>query len=118
MINYDPLKKNNAGLKFQVRRWMRLWNYLTLRRKKQFSLLLILIFVASFFEVVSIGLVLPFLGALTSPEYVYNHHYTQEFIQITENIFAIDLIIDPNKYLKRQTIHYLKKVSQIVWKTI
>jgi ATP-binding cassette, subfamily B, bacterial PglK len=107
MINYDPLKKNNAGLKFQVRRWMRLWNYLTLRRKKQFSLLLILIFVASFFEVVSIGLVLPFLGALTSPEYVYNHHYTQEFIQITENIFAIDLIIDPNKLILPMTVVFI-----------
>ena len=50
---------------------------------------------------------LPFLGALTSPEYVYNHHYTQEFIQITENIFAIDLIIDPNKLILPMTVVFI-----------
>ena len=104
MTNYNSLKTNNAGLKFQVRRWMRLWRYLPSRRKNQFSLLLLLIFVASFFEVVSIGLVLPFLGTLTSPEYVYYHPYTQEFIQIVENIFAIDIVIDPKKLILPMTI--------------
>ena len=89
-----------------VGRWRRLWRYLPSRRKNQFSLLLILIFVASFFEVVSIGLVLPFLGALTSPEYVYYHPYMQEFIQIIENIFAIDIVIDPKKLILPMTITF------------
>ena len=106
MTNYNSLKTDNAGLKFQVRRWRRLWRYLPSRRKNQFSLLLILIFVASFFEVVSIGLVLPFLGALTSPEYVYYHPYMQEFIQIIENIFAIDIVIDPKKLILPMTITF------------
>ena len=107
MTNLNTLKTNNAGLKFQFRRWIRLWEYLSSHRKIQFSLLLILIFVASFFEVVSIGLVLPFLGALTSPEYVYYHPYTQEFIQITENIFGIDIIMDPNKFVLPMTIAFI-----------
>ena len=107
MTNLNTLKTNNAGLKFQVRGLKRLWKYLPSHRKNQFSLLLILIFVASFFEVVSIGLVLPFLGALTSPEYVYYHPYTQEFIQITENIFGIDIIMDPNKLVLPMTIAFI-----------
>ena len=50
---------------------------------------------------------LPFLGALTSPEYVYYHPYTQEFIQITENIFGIDIIMDPNKLVLPMTIAFI-----------
>ena len=107
MVDFNTLETNNVGLKFQVRGWKRLWKYLPSHRKNQFSLLLILIFVASFFEVVSIGLVLPFLGALTSPEYVYYHPYTQEFIQITENIFGIDIIMDPNKLVLPMTIAFI-----------
>ena len=106
MNNHNALK-NNTGLKSQVRRWIRLWEYLPTRRKNQFSLLLILIFVASFFEVVSIGLVLPFLGVLTSPEYVYYHPYIQEFIQIIENIFGVDIIIDPNKLVFLMTVAFI-----------
>jgi len=107
MTNYNSLKTNNDELKFQVRRWMRLWKYLPSRRKNQFSFLLILIFIASFFEVVSIGLVLPFLAALTSPEYFYYHTYTQEFIQITENIFRINITTDPNKLILPMTIAFI-----------
>ena len=107
MTNSNTLKTNNVGLKFQFRRLIRLWEYLPSHRKNQFSLLLILIFVASFFEVVSISLVLPFLGVLTSPEYVYYHSYTQEFIQIIENIFTIDIVIDPKKLVLPITVVFI-----------
>jgi ATP-binding cassette, subfamily B, bacterial PglK len=60
----------------------KLWKHLTKRRRKQFYLLLILMILASIMEVVSIGAVVPFLSALTSPEQVYQHHLAQPLIQI------------------------------------
>ncbi len=59
-----------------------LWRHLTKRRQKQFSLLLILMIIASLAEIISIGAVLPFLGILTAPEQVYHHALMQPFIQI------------------------------------
>jgi ATP-binding cassette, subfamily B, bacterial PglK len=59
-----------------------LWRHLTKRRQKQFSLLLILMVVASLAEIISIGAVLPFLGILTAPEQVYQHSLMQPVIQI------------------------------------
>jgi len=50
-----------------------LWKSLSKRRHKQFYLLLMLMFVASLMEVVSIGAILPFLGVLTAPDQVYQH---------------------------------------------
>jgi ATP-binding cassette subfamily B protein len=50
------------------------------RRKKQFGILLILVVLASLAEMGNIGALLPFLGALTSPDKVYAHSYTQPFI--------------------------------------
>tara|TARA_B100000787_G_scaffold168003_1_gene155902 strand:- start:2028 stop:3713 length:1686 start_codon:yes stop_codon:yes gene_type:complete len=41
-------------------------------------------FVASILEVISLGAILPFLGALTSPEQVYQHPFMQPFIEILE----------------------------------
>lgn len=55
----------------------RLWAHLAPRRKKQLGLLLIIMVVTSFAEVVSIGAVLPFLGALMSPEKVFTNAYIQ-----------------------------------------
>jgi ATP-binding cassette subfamily B protein len=59
-----------------------LWHHFSKRRQKQFSLLLILMFVASLAEIISIGAVLPFLGILTAPEQVYQHPLMQPVIQI------------------------------------
>lgn len=62
----------------------RLWNHLTKRRQKQFYLILILMILASFSEVVSIGAVLPFIGILTAPGQIYQHHIMQPFIHYFE----------------------------------
>lgn len=35
---------------------------------------------SSFIEIVSLGAVVPFLGVLTSPEFIFNHPYAQSFI--------------------------------------
>ena len=47
---------------------IRLWSFLGKKDKLKFVFLLTLIILASFAEVISIGAVIPFLGAMTSPE--------------------------------------------------
>ncbi len=46
----------------------RLWKQFSPRRRRQFGLLTVLVFVSAFAEVVSLAAVLPFLGALTAPQ--------------------------------------------------
>ena len=48
----------------------RLWGHISSRRRAQLFFLLILIILASFAEVISLGAVVPFLGVLTDPERV------------------------------------------------
>ena len=57
-------------------------------------MLLALMFIASIAEVISIGLVLPFLGVLTSPEQIYQHSLMQYPIQLL-NITKPDQLILP-----------------------
>ena len=59
----------------------RLWLHVTPHRRKQFNLLLVLMVIASFSEVVSLGAVLPFLSVLTAPERVFEHTLAQPIIQ-------------------------------------
>jgi ATP-binding cassette, subfamily B, bacterial PglK len=58
----------------------RLWRHITARRKKQLSLIMLLILMTSVAEVISIGAVLPFLGVLANPEIVFQHEYAQPLI--------------------------------------
>ena len=60
----------------------RLWPHISSRRRGQFGFLLVLMLIASFAEIISIGAVLPFLGVLTTPERVFEHSLAQPFIQI------------------------------------
>ena len=71
----------------------RLWHHISPRRRGQFSLLLVLMLLASFAEIVSIGAVLPFLGALTSPERIFNLPTFQPFIQVLKLTEANQLIL-------------------------
>ena len=59
----------------------RLWHHIGPRRQKQFGLLLVLMLLASFAEILSIGAVLPFLGVLTAPERVFAHVAAQPIIK-------------------------------------
>ena len=59
----------------------RLWNHLSKRRQKQFIWMQIFIVVASFFEMASLGAVVPFLGVLSEPEPVFQNEYLQPFIK-------------------------------------
>jgi len=71
-----------------------LWGYLLPKRKKQFFVLFSLMILGSFSEFVSIGLVIPFLGAMTNPEVVFNSGYIQPFIQYF-NITSQDEMLFP-----------------------
>ena len=59
----------------------RLWHHISRRRRRQFSMLLLLILLASFAEILSIGAVLPFLGALAAPDHIFELQATQPVIQ-------------------------------------
>ncbi len=75
----------------------RLWYQINLRHRVQFGLLLILMIVASFAEIVSIGAVLPFLGVLIAPERVFEHQFAQPFIRSLN-------LIEPKQLLLPLTI--------------
>lgn len=75
----------------------RLWQHISSRRRIQLGLLLPLMTLASFAEIASIGAVLPFLAALTTPERVFEHQFAQPFIE------ALNLI-EPNQLLLPLTI--------------
>lgn len=51
----------------------RLWRHLSQHRRRQIGLLFILMLVGAFFEMVSLGAILPFLGILTVPDRILSH---------------------------------------------
>lgn len=59
----------------------RLWQHISPRRRLQFGLLLILMVLAAFAELLSIGMLLPFLGVLTAPDRVFADPAVQPIIQ-------------------------------------
>jgi len=60
----------------------RLWQHLSSRRRVQFGLLLVIMLMASFAEILSIGAVLPFLGVLTAPERIFDLPVAKPVIQL------------------------------------
>jgi ATP-binding cassette, subfamily B, bacterial PglK len=58
----------------------RLWVHINPRRRIQFGLLFLVMILASFAEVISIGSVLPFLGVLTAPDRIFEHAAAQPLI--------------------------------------
>ncbi len=60
----------------------RLWQHLSRRRRCQFGFLLVLMILASLAEMLSIGMVVPFLAALSAPGHVYEHPIAQPFIRV------------------------------------
>jgi len=71
----------------------KLWQHLTKKRKAQFVFLMILMLFASILEVVSIGAVVPFLVALTSPETIFEYRLIRPVIEILEINEADQLIL-------------------------
>lgn len=58
----------------------RLWTHINPERRLQFGLLFLVMVLSAFAEVISIGAVLPFLGALTAPEQIFVHPIAQPLI--------------------------------------
>ncbi len=81
----------------------RLWAHLSRRRKKQLGFLLAIMVIASFAEVVSIGAVLPFLGALMSPERIFANEYIQPIVSSLQ-------IAQPNQLLLTLTLLFIVAV--------
>ena len=59
--------------------------------------------IASLFEVVSIGAIIPFLGILTAPEQVYQHQMTQPVIQLLQ-------LTSPSQLLFPLTVVFISSV--------
>src|SRR5882672_7437052 len=71
----------------------RLWRHLTPRRKRQFSVVMVLIVLSAFAEVVSLGAILPFLGILTSPERFLAYPHVAKFAHAWGIASAHDLVL-------------------------
>jgi ATP-binding cassette subfamily B protein len=59
----------------------RLWHHISRRRRGQFAVLLVLMILASFAEILSIGAALPFLAVLTDPARIFAHPSAQPVVQ-------------------------------------
>ena len=71
----------------------RLWQHLSAHRRNQFFILLVLMLLASFAEIFSIGIVLPFLGVLTAPEKIFELPAIQPIIQALNLTKASQLLL-------------------------
>ena len=74
-LNIKVISKEETSI------FRRLWAHLSAKRRRQFAVLLLLMFAASLAEAISIGAVLPFLAVLTSPERVFGHPLMQGLVQ-------------------------------------
>jgi len=89
----STIKSHNSSL-------LSLWRHLPKRRQKQFYLLLVIMLIASLAEIVSIGAVLPFLGAITSPEQVYQYKFLQPMIKYLD-------LTEPNQLILPLSIGFI-----------
>ena len=71
----------------------KLWEFFPNKRKKQLVVLLFLMILASFAEILSIGSVIPFLGALTNPEKVFYEPVLQPMISLLDLKQPDELVI-------------------------
>ena len=62
----------------------RLWGQINSRCRRNLLFLMILILLTSLAEIISIGSIVPFLGALTAPEKVYGHILVKPIIDFLE----------------------------------
>jgi ABC-type multidrug transport system fused ATPase/permease subunit len=65
----------------------KLWNHFSSRRQKQLIVMQIFAVIVSFFEMLSLGAVIPFLGVLANPQSVFDSRYLEipiSYLGITE----------------------------------
>ena len=73
----------------------RLWRHISHRRRRQLGILVVLMILASFAEILSIGAVLPFLGVLTAPGRVFKLAAVQPFIHAFDLTEPGQLLLPP-----------------------
>ena len=73
--------KTNKKLSSLIKR---LWSHITPMRRKQVAWFSVLLLLGTLAEIVSLGMVLPFLAVLTSPDTIYTHPWSQPFIEALE----------------------------------
>ena len=71
---------------------IKLWSNINTRRKFQIGFLVILMFFASIAEIISIGMVLPFLTVLTEPSRLFNNQYINHVLNIYGIVNADELL--------------------------
>jgi ABC-type multidrug transport system fused ATPase/permease subunit len=72
---------------------VRLWRHISRERRIQLGVLFCVMLIASFAELFSIGMVIPFLGALTTPETIYEHRFAKPLIAIFGLVHPKDLLL-------------------------
>lgn len=94
-MNIESISPHSASL---MRDLLTLWKKISLRRRAQTTMFVALILFSSVAEMMSIGIVLPFLGVLTSPEKLFENSYVRSFAQwlgiqtVQELLWPITLI--------------------------
>ena len=73
---------------------MKLWQDISKRRKYQFLLLFFLMLFGALTEIMTIGMVVPFLGVLTNPDLVFSYTLVNEFV-LKLNINSSEELILP-----------------------
>jgi ABC-type multidrug transport system fused ATPase/permease subunit len=88
--------KKNASI-YQL---IKLWGFISEKRRVQYKLLLILMGFSSVFEMLGIGATVPFIAVLSNPEVVYNSNWSKIFIKFLS-------INSPNELILPITILFL-----------
>lgn len=70
-----------------------LWSHVSCRRRRQFGILFFLMVLASFVEILSIGAILPFLGALTESKRIFELAYLQPLIRLLGLVSPAQLLL-------------------------
>jgi ATP-binding cassette, subfamily B, bacterial PglK len=72
----------------------KIYSHLSGKRRKQFAILLLVMFMSSISEIISLGAVIPFLSVLMSPDFIFEHKNAKFFIEIF-NINSPDQLLLP-----------------------
>jgi ATP-binding cassette subfamily B protein len=72
---------------------VRLWRTLSRRRRVQFYVLVVCMILASFAEVFSLGMIVPFLAALTAPDRVLSNGIVQQILHFVPWIDRSNIVV-------------------------
>ena len=85
--------KSYTNLSSRIKLIVKLWHHLSVRRHRQFNLLLGLMLVSASLEIISLGAVLPFIGVVVAPERVFEIPIVMRLAQSFGIMSADELIL-------------------------